>query len=157
MKRAHSRSTRVATLALLAAAVLVVGPGAQPRGPGGPQPGQAHRVEMVHGRRAIAGDVLVKFRRLPEAQDLARLESDLDAEPHEKVGGAGLRRFHSKRLRAEELLAFLNAHPDVEYAEPNYVVSADSNPNDTSFGSLWGLRNTGQTIGVAGTPGVDIG
>ncbi|WP_120796899.1 S8 family serine peptidase [Thiocapsa rosea] len=45
------------------------------------------------------------------------------------------------------------AWPEVEYAEPDYVVHAAVLPNDTMFSSLWGLRNTGQT---GGTPGADI-
>src|SRR5439155_7881105 len=44
-----------------------------------------------------------------------------------------------------------NSH--VEYAEPNYIVSALVSPNDPSFSSLWGLLNTGQS---GGTPGADI-
>ena len=39
------------------------------------------------------------------------------------------------------------------YAEPDDVVTANVGPNDPSFSQLWGLRNTGQSGGVAG---VDI-
>jgi hypothetical protein len=51
----------------------------------------------------------------------------------------------------------LSARPDVEYAEPNFIVHVITVPNDPSFGSLWGLQNTGQTVqGIAGMPGADI-
>ncbi|MGH8635223.1 MAG: S8 family serine peptidase, partial [Burkholderiales bacterium] len=43
--------------------------------------------------------------------------------------------------------------PDVLYAEPNYIVRTTNTPNDTRFGELWGLYNTGQS---GGTPGADI-
>jgi subtilisin family serine protease len=53
------------------------------------------------------------------------------------------------------LVRNLSARPDVVFAEPNFILYATT--NDTSFGQLWGLQNTGQTIGgVVGTPGADI-
>ncbi len=40
----------------------------------------------------------------------------------------------------------------VSYAEPNYIVSIDATiPDDTSFSSLWGMNNTGQTGGTIDT------
>ena len=56
-------------------------------------------------------------------------------------------------------LARFRAHPDVLYAEPNYLLRlCDSplpsvTPNDASFNQQWGMHNTGQTQGV---PGADI-
>ena len=50
-------------------------------------------------------------------------------------------------------IKFYRKHPEVLYAEPNYVVEALASPNDTWFGELWGLQNTGQNGGV---PGADI-
>ena len=48
--------------------------------------------------------------------------------------------------------------PDVLVAEPNYIRHVSSlQPNDTFYGNLWGLNNTGQTVNsVAGTSGDDI-
>jgi|GEM_PF-1957221 len=37
----------------------------------------------------------------------------------------------------------------IEYAEPDYIMSTNALPNDASFGSLWGMHNTGQSSGVA--------
>jgi subtilisin family serine protease len=45
------------------------------------------------------------------------------------------------------------ALPNVEYAEPNYVIKPCSIPNDPEFGKQWGLHNTGQN---GGTIDVDI-
>lgn len=51
----------------------------------------------------------------------------------------------------------LNALPEVEYAEPDYVVHHTATPNDTYFGLQWGMLNTGQSVnGVVGTAGADI-
>jgi serine protease len=43
----------------------------------------------------------------------------------------------------------LSRRPDVAAVEPDYVVHTDLIPNDPSFGSLWGLDNTGQSNGRA--------
>ncbi len=37
----------------------------------------------------------------------------------------------------------------VAYAEPNYILTTHTTPNDPSFGDLWGLHNTGQSGGTA--------
>src|SRR5438552_2167858 len=41
----------------------------------------------------------------------------------------------------------------VAYAEPNWIYTIDSVPDDARFGELWGLHNTGQG---GGTPDADI-
>src|SRR5207247_5838999 len=53
-------------------------------------------------------------------------------------------------LPVEDAIARLRARPDVEYAEPNWVLTADRLPDDARFGELYAFRNTGQTGGVAG-------
>ncbi len=45
-------------------------------------------------------------------------------------------------------LSLYAAIPGVTVAEPDYYISAQLNPNDTLFGSLWGMNNTGQSGGV---------
>lgn len=35
----------------------------------------------------------------------------------------------------------------VRYAEPDFILSANALPNDSSFGDLWGMHNTGQSGG----------
>ncbi|HEY3182617.1 MAG TPA: S8 family serine peptidase [Gaiellaceae bacterium] len=55
-------------------------------------------------------------------------------------------------------LKVLADDPAVRYAQPNYRVHADAlAPADPSWGQLWGLANTGQTVnGSAGRAGADI-
>ena len=43
----------------------------------------------------------------------------------------------------------LLANPDVLYAQPDYKVKANAEPNDTDFARQWPLKNTGQTGGAA--------
>jgi subtilisin family serine protease len=51
----------------------------------------------------------------------------------------------------------LSRNPNIEYAEPNYIVEAAdfpaNPPNDPFRGELWGLHNAGQT---GGTVGADV-
>lgn len=56
------------------------------------------------------------------------------------------------------LIEELKSDPNVEYVEPNYIYAASvTTPNDTSYSSLWGLNNTGQTVNsVSGTNDADI-
>ena len=53
-----------------------------------------------------------------------------------------------------EALQELNANPDVVYAEPDTLVRLQS--NDSRFGELYGLQNTGQTIWDVGVADADI-
>lgn len=57
--------------------------------------------------------------------------------------------FNLTRMSAKEALEKLNNHPDVEYAEPDYIVAANVIPNDARFDELWAMHNTGQTGGTA--------
>src|SRR5437879_62380 len=80
-----------------------------------------------------------------------------EVDESEWVGGTGLLRLHSSWKNVATLVSELSARPDVEYAEPNYIVHTTAIPNDPRFGELWGLQNIGQTIlGFPGIPGADI-
>ncbi|MFO0981462.1 MAG: hypothetical protein U1E76_06860 [Planctomycetota bacterium] len=57
----------------------------------------------------------------------------------------------------ESALKSLAALPCVLYAEPDYVVHHVGVPNDSLFGSEWGMHNTGQTVnGSVGVVDADI-
>ena len=61
------------------------------------------------------------------------------------------------RLSVNDALTLYRNDPDVEFAEPNYLLSAQQQPDDPYFGQQWGLRNNGQAVsGYAGTMGADI-
>lgn len=115
--------------------------------------------EFYQGSEAAAREVIVKFRPVG-AEAMARVLRDNDIVYTEGVRDAVLLRSSRKDVAA--LVRDFSARPEVDYAEPNYIVRAHvvtalTIPNDPSFGSLWGLHNTGQTIqGVPGTPDADI-
>jgi subtilisin family serine protease len=115
----------------------------------------ARGVERIAGSDARAREVLVRFRRAPRPTDLSSLAADADAIA--RIGRTGVYRLRSRSLDASTLIERLAQRGDVEYAEPNYLVSIADTPNDPSFPSLWGLENLGQLVGgVAGLPGADI-
>jgi subtilisin family serine protease/subtilisin-like proprotein convertase family protein len=51
-------------------------------------------------------------------------------------------------ITVAEALNRLKSDSRVAFAEPDYTVSISVIPNDASFGSLWGLHNTGQSGGT---------
>jgi len=50
----------------------------------------------------------------------------------------------------------LKTHPEVRYAEPDFIEHSDGVPNDPFFSLQWGFQNTGQTSGgQTGVAGAD--
>lgn len=105
----------------------------------------------------VPGRVLVKFRSmaLPAAQQKA-----VEADALASVGGTVERVLRTpaaiRVVRVEDVLGAvrtLRANANVEITEPDYVCRANGLPNDTLFGQLWGLHNSGQS---GGTPDADI-
>ncbi|HEX6161865.1 MAG TPA: S8 family serine peptidase [Vicinamibacterales bacterium] len=111
----------------------------------------------IDGREAVEGEVIVRYRAEAGALGRQRAEFEVDSDAVEPIGRRGARRVRSRRLGTRAMLEALRANPDVDYAEPNYIIRLAAVPGDPSFGNLWGLFNSGQTIaGVAGTAGADI-
>ena len=106
---------------------------------------------------AAPREVLVKFRT-PTPSNIDQIVRDEDIELTQKVGGADVHLLRSRSKDALTLVRRLGSNTEVVYAEPNYILRAIGVPNDPRFTDLWGLQNTGQSIGgVAGKPGADIG
>ncbi len=150
------RSLGLATLLVLSLGSAVVGPpasAAQEVPPAPPTPAGA----------AVPGELLVRFDPASTARSAAgaglaaaavggRVVQSLDA------AAPGLQHIAlDGDADVSQAIAELEARPDVLYAEPNYQVQADAVPNDSRFGELWGLHNTGQQTGnQVGTPDADI-
>ncbi|MGE5113850.1 MAG: FG-GAP-like repeat-containing protein [Acidobacteriaceae bacterium] len=96
-------------------------------------------------------ELLVKFRagRLPHSNAV-----------HAALGGRALREFATVRglqlvkltpgRSVQAAAAEYRANPEVEYAEPNYVVKLLGTPNDPFFSQQWALSNPGGTHAIAG-------
>jgi subtilisin family serine protease len=117
--------------------------------------------EARDSRQAISasfedGTVLVGFKAGVSAGGVARVEQQEGAVEAD-VRGAGTHVVRVASGQVASKIAALRRHPEVRYAEPNYILHADAVPNDPRFSELWGLQNTGQPIlGFAGKPGADI-
>ncbi|HSN89778.1 MAG TPA: hypothetical protein VLS93_01000, partial [Anaeromyxobacteraceae bacterium] len=100
------------------------------------------------------GDLLVRFR--------GTVSSGSQAAVHRALGTRVLREFRSRPglqhvalppgMPAARGIQAFAARPEVEYAEPNYLISARAIPDDPRFPEQWALHNTGQNQ----WPGNDI-
>lgn len=107
----------------------------------------------------VPGEVIVKIRAGTSPAAYAGIMADADADGDQAVADVGDAQLRVLRIRGTVAAALRNLSGNswVEYAQPNYIVHADLAPNDPSYGQLWGLKNTGQTIGTStGVPGADI-
>src|SRR4029077_11986038 len=94
-------------------------------------------IAMIDGHEAAAREVLVKLRP-GRLSSLGQLKQQIDVDDDRPIGGVGVRRLRSRTFEVDALVHYLRLHPDVEYAEPNYIVRASVVPNDPQFPSLWG-------------------
>src|SRR5262245_58206324 len=119
------------------------------------------QIELMDGVEVVANEAIVRFNT-PQFELQTYVDhavSMVNAAEHRALGPAGLDMFHfrSNEMNTKALVDMLSRLPGVEYAEPNYVYRRQLTPNDASFGSLWGLNNTGQTIqGQVGVADADI-
>ena len=120
--------------------------------------GGTNRTTFINGHEAVEGEVLVRHRTNATGQiERERAEFQAEADEVESIGRRGARRLRSRRLGTRAMLDALRNNPDIEFVEPNYIVRSDATPNDPSFGSLWGIFNSGQYMsGSYGIAGADI-
>jgi subtilisin family serine protease len=130
-----------------------------PKGPPGKE--TPVQFEMINGRKVVPGEVLVRFSDAPELQlqtFVDNMASLVDATERRNISpGLNMFHFRSNSMNTQALLKMMANVPGVEYFEPNYIYETTLTPNDTQFGQLWGLNNTGQTVGgQVGIAGADI-
>ena len=104
--------------------------------------------------RHVPDEILVRFRESTSAFSRSLAHSSIGTRVVREFRVAkGLQRVKlPPGMTVSQALQAFSKHPDVLYAEPNYIVHAFATPNDPRFSELWGLHNTGQT---GGTPGAD--
>ena len=115
----------------------------------------------------VPGELVVGFTKGAGSEQIDASLEAIEAEDSESVPGLGKTRVveidedEDVEATADEL----DDRAGVRWAEPNYIVRAQSLPNDPKLGLLWGLRNAGQNsqleypgaIRFSADPGVDIG
>jgi subtilisin family serine protease len=107
----------------------------------------------------VPGELLVKFRPEVRRQAAAVYEQWFDISTQRTFVINGYQQVKlPPGVDIEEALELYLEDPDVEHAEPNYIVHTDiATPDDTHFNRLWGLHNTGQNVnGTNGTDDADI-
>ncbi|OGV37711.1 MAG: hypothetical protein A2X48_09990 [Lentisphaerae bacterium GWF2_49_21] len=140
--RKHLRSSL-----MLLAAVLIGNPMFAQSAPPAGEEGTAPQILVVPDQ------VIVKYK--------AGANKALKTAAVHNRQGTAVKRKLSKRLGLDllslpkgadmaKVLASLNSDPDVEYAEPDYIVSCTAMPDDPYFtdGKLWSMHNTGHYIAV---------
>jgi subtilisin family serine protease len=106
----------------------------------------------ISNSKYAADHILVKFRQGMSAEARANV--------HAGFGARALKQYTAVRdLEAVSLPAGLDVgaalrayrlHPEIEYAEPDYIVHISASPNDPLFPQMWNLLNTGLDGGTAG-------
>jgi subtilisin family serine protease len=144
--------TRILLAAALTAALASPASAQLPTKPATPAPATA-------APDAVPGEIIVRFDPAASGSDraAARRSARVGVRRALRLEGAQLLQAEDGQSVADALSA-LRRHPRVLYAGRNRRVQASATiPNDPDFGSLWGLRNTGQSIdGVLGTAGADL-
>ena len=114
----------------------------------------------------VAGQALVRFERGASAQTRSAARSSVGATVTDALSVDRLQLLDLPNgASVAGAVAELGREPGVAYAEPNRRLELRLRPNDTLFGSLWGLENGGQPVPVvaagitslrSGTPDADI-
>jgi thermitase len=107
----------------------------------------------------VEGQIMVKFRDKGAAAGVLR-QHGLSEGPG--IGSTGAHLIKVPAGKETKLIEALSRNPVVEYAEPDYVVTAAT--DDTYFDRQYALQNTGQDIKntaeklvmAAGTPDADV-
>ncbi len=102
----------------------------------------------------LPGEILIKFKDGTSSIRTNLLHENINAK---KIGEfRHLKIQHIKlpeETSIEDALEYYRSYPDVEFAEPNYIVRIAAIPDDPGYNKQWGLNNTGQFGGI---PGADI-
>ncbi|HZI92655.1 MAG TPA: S8 family serine peptidase, partial [Patescibacteria group bacterium] len=136
-----SRVRHTSVLLLLIALVLVTFGGIQP---------PAASSGGGHGAPAyVPGELLIKFNPAARAIDHASARAQLNASLVRtfRTGAEHWRLGPGQSV--EKAIESMQRNPHVQYAEPNYILTADVTPNDPRYPELYGMNNTGQTGGTA--------
>ena len=108
-------------------------------------------------RKLASSEIIVKLQDQATQADLRTLNARNDASIEEDLPSSDVNVVDLPQdLTVQEAVQTYEASPDVEYAEPNFKLYPSVSPNDPNFNRLWGMHNTGQSVGQVGTLDADI-
>ena len=98
-------------------------------------------------------EVLVKFKPTLSDQTIKATIAAYQCKRLKRIPRINVYKIQiQNNLSVEETLFALQRNPDVEYAEPNYLVYITETPDDSLFEYQYALYNSGQDIGPPGSP-----
>jgi hypothetical protein len=99
----------------------------------------------------------VKFKEEASGAAKENARSDEGLQKKEDLGLVNAEVDKIEGQSVEEAVGALEARPEVENAEPNHILKSEGYSDESRFGELWGLHNTGQAINNStGVSGMDI-
>jgi subtilisin family serine protease len=106
--------------------------------------------EESNGRDFATGAIIVKLTDEASQGDLRDLNRQNDASLEEDLPQSDVSVVDLPRdLSVAEAVRAYEGSPEVEYAEPNFILEPAAVPNDPYFNRMYALNNTGQTGGVS--------
>jgi subtilisin family serine protease len=94
---------------------------------------------LYQGKQVVANQVIVRLRA-ENQQTLSRVAARLpDATIKAVSPSLGVHLVQSNATSVDALMATFAPDSDIQYAEPNYILSAYATPNDPNYSSLWGM------------------
>jgi len=128
----RSRTRYRAVLILLFRVLLLTGPGMRQAEAGAPSAASSDGAYR-------SGELLIKFRPHVRAvgSQAEQTLAQIGAERTGELTALGVERWQIPAGQEMALTEKLNASPDVEYAEPNYLVRAHLTPDDTYYNIQW--------------------
>ena len=122
--------------------------------PSGPTRKAASSIRAQDPPAIRPGELLLRFRAGVSQQDKDTIIAAHGTRRKKQLqGDSGVEKLELSAGRdAATVVLEILQNPQVEFAEPNFLVSKDDlSPNDARFGEQWSLRNTGQNGGRFGS------
>lgn len=105
------------------------------------------------GSDYVSGQVLVKFNPTLSSSMVKATIASYGLKQIKRIPRLNIFQLQvPKTMTVKEMVSYLEQNPDVQYAEPNYKAYLAVTPNDTLFKYQYALKNSGQEIGIPGSP-----
>ena len=103
---------------------------------------EKRRVRTIKGPKWVPGEIIVKFKQGVSQDAIRRINRRHGASTLSiSKTGQFLRIRIRRNTTAKEMVAVYTREPDVEYAEPNFILRAFTVPNDPLYSYQWHMDN----------------